>query len=87
MGIEEFISTVLEVRKSSADSADIEREIRKAATAAIRSAANDEREKCALIAESCAEPAGTLVPGLVIEADPTKKQICLQIADRIRQRG
>lgn len=52
----------------------------------IDGAVRSEREACAIVAESAAEPGGMLARGEVIEADPVRRRICLEIAGSIRAR-
>lgn len=53
----------------------------------IDRAVQDERGACAAIAESEADPAGTLARGQTIEEVDAVRKVCLKIAERVRMRS
>jgi hypothetical protein len=82
-----FIETVRQIRESNGPlSQYFEREIADAIQSLINAAVVRERENCAILAESFAEPAGTLVRGQLINVDPQRGSICLEVAEAIRNR-
>ena len=82
-----FIETVRQIRESNGPLSEyFEPEIADAIHSLINAAVVRERENCAILAESSAEPAGTLGRGQVIEVDPERRSICLEIAGAIRNR-
>lgn len=85
--VNRFIETVGKIQEGNGPlSKYFEREIADAIQSLIGSAVDRERERCAIVAESVAEPAGTLAAGQIIEPDPVRRRICLEIAQAIRNR-
>ena len=62
------------------------REIADAIQFLIDGAVRQEREACAIVAESAAEPNGAATPRQLFAVDPMRRQICLEIAESIRAR-
>ena len=62
------------------------RELSDAVQSLIDSAVSHEREECARLAEDSGEPGGPLTRGQVFEVEPARRQICLEVAGRIRAR-
>ena len=85
--VHEFIGIVEEIGKTDgALSKYFPREIADAIQTLINRAVAREQDNCAIVAESAAEPAGTLARGEMIAADAEKRKICLEIAQNIRNR-
>lgn len=86
-----FIETVRQIKAAQADHVPLSeyfpREIADALQSLINSAIDREREQCAIVAESAAEPSGAIARGQHFDADPTKKRVCLEVAELIRRRG
>ena len=83
----EFIETVEKIKNSGGPlSQYFPREIADALNYLIQSAVAKERERCAILAESAAEPAGLARRGEELSVDPTTKATSLDIAARIRRR-
>jgi hypothetical protein len=85
-----FVETVNAIRKGQRQGVTLSeywpREIADALQFLIDSAVWQERNACALVAESAAEPSGATSPGQIFAVDPARRQICLEIADNIRAR-
>jgi hypothetical protein len=85
-----FIETVQAIRAGHEQGLTLSeywpREIADAIQLLINSAVRREREECALVAESAAEPAGTVGRGDTFDADPARRRMCLEVAASIRER-
>jgi hypothetical protein len=62
------------------------REIADAIQFLMDTAVRQEREACAVVAESAAEPSGVATSGQLFAVDPMRRQICREIAENIRAR-
>jgi hypothetical protein len=85
--VNQFIETVRRIREGDGPlSRYFDREIADAIQSLITAAVARERESCAVLAESTAEPAGTLERGQVIGVEVERRRACLEIAEAIRNR-
>jgi hypothetical protein len=85
-----FIETVTAIRRGQRLGVALAeywpREIAYAIQFLIDDGVRREREACAVVAESAAEPGGVASPGQIFVVDPMRGQICLEIAENIRAR-
>lgn len=88
--VDRFFEIVEAVKRGEAQLTDLHnysvRELSDAVRSLIDSAVRHEREECAMLAEDSGEAGGALTRAQVFEVDPVKKQMCLEVARRIRAR-
>jgi len=85
-----FIETVNTIRRGQRLGVTLSeywpREIADSIQILIDDAVRREREGCAVVAESAAEPGGAATPGQLFAVDAGRRQLCLEIAENIRAR-